>query len=161
MKSVIGIYENHEKAIDAIKKLQAAGYPVHQIGILAQGEIIAGEARLKAVSNIAIKEISVSVAMGSVLGVLTGVGLFAIPGLGFLFGAGALFGGMAGFEAGILGGGIAAALTSMGFELAGTKYEQHLNEGKFMVIVQGSPKEVAHAKHLLETHGGHIELNDH
>ena len=44
------------------------------------------------------------VMIGSILGVLTGVGLFAIPGMGFLYGAGILYGGFVGFETGIVGG---------------------------------------------------------
>jgi hypothetical protein len=119
MKSVVGLYETHEKAVDAIKKLQQAGYPVHQVSILAQGEIVAGDARIKSVSAVVVKEIGIGAALGAVLGVLTGVGIFALPGVGFLFGAGALFGGFAGFEAGLLGGGIAGILTSIGIELSG------------------------------------------
>ena len=162
MRAIVGVYESHEKAVNAIRKLQNSGYPVHQIGILGQGEIVAGEVRVKTASSLAVKEISIGAFVGSILGVLTGVGVFAIPGLGILFGAGALFGGFVGFEAGILGGGVAAVLTSMGLDLVGAeKYEQHLNEGRFMVIAQSNAKEIEFAKDILETHGEHFELNEH
>ncbi len=162
MKSVVGVYDSHDRAVSAIKQLQGGGYPVHQISILGQGEIIRGEARVKSVSNLAAKEIGVGAVVGSILGVLTGVGVFAIPGMGFLFGAGALFGAFTGFEAGLLGGGVMAVLTAIGIDLSGAaRYEQHLNEGKFMVIIQGNLKEIDFGKKILESHGDHVELNDH
>ena len=162
MKSVVGVYDSHDRAVSAIKQLQGGGYPVHQISILGQGEIIRGEARVNSVSNLAAKEIGVGAVVGSILGVLTGVGVFAIPGMGFLFGAGALFGAFTGFEAGLLGGGVMAVLTAIGIDLSGAaRYEQHLNEGKFMVIIQGNLKEIDFGKKILESHGDHVELNDH
>jgi len=162
MRSAVGIYDTHEKAVAAIKQLQAAGYPVNQLTIMGQGQIVEGEARIKSVSTIAVKEISIGATIGSILGVLVGVGVIAIPGLGFIVGAGALFGGFAGFEAGMLGGGIAAILTSIGIDLSGAaRYQQHLKEGKFMVIIQGSQPEIDFAKQILHTTGEHLELNEH
>ena len=162
MRTVVGVYDSHEKAVGAIKQLRDGGYPVHQINIIGQGEIVEGEARVKSVSSIAAKEIGVGAVVGSILGVLTGVGVFAIPGLGFLFGAGAIFGGFAGFEAGILSGGILAILTSIGIDLTGVaRYGQHLDEGKFLVVLQGNQKEIDFGRKILETNGEHLELNDH
>jgi len=162
MKTIVGIYETHEIAIGAIQQLKAGGYPVHQISILGQGELKDGEARVKSVSSIVVKELGIGAALGSILGVLTGVGIFAIPGMEFLFGAGALFGIFTGFEAGLLAGGLAGILTSIGIDLAGAaRYEKHLGDGKFMVIVQGDTKEIEFAKQILESHGYHVELNKH
>ncbi len=162
MKSVIGIYDTYEKAVNAIKQLKSAGFPVKQITIIGQGQIVDGEAHAKPFSSIAVKEISIGAAIGSILGVLTGVSVFAIPGLGFLYGAGVLFGGFAGFEAGMLGGGIAAVLTYIGIEIIGdNRYDQHLNQGNFMLIIHGNQEEIENAKRLLEEFGEHIERNDH
>jgi hypothetical protein len=160
MKSIVGIYDSHEKAIAAIKELQKANYPKENISIIAQGKLVDGKA--SAISSFAMKEINISVVIGSILGVLTGVGLFAIPGLGFLYGAGILYGGFAGFEAGIVSGGIIAVLTSIGFEMSDAdNYSHHLSNGKFMLIVQGDESEIAKAKEILHTTNNHIELNEH
>ena len=160
MKSIIGIYDTHEMAVSAIKELQKADFSNKQLTIIGQGELIDGQARLK--SSLVVSEISIGVAAGSILGVLNGFGIFAIPGLGFLVGWGGLIGGVAGFYAGMLGGGIVAVLTSIGVEIAGaTKYEEHLKAGKFMVIIQGNQEEIDLAKSILETYEGHIELNEH
>jgi len=68
MRSAVGIYDTHEKAVAAIKQLQAAGYPVNQLTIMGQGQIVEGEARIKSVSTIAVKEISIGATIGSILG---------------------------------------------------------------------------------------------
>ena len=62
----------------------------------------------------------------------------------------------------MLSGGIVAVLTSIGIEMAGaTKYEEHLKAGKFMIIIQGSQREIDFAKSILEAYEGHIELKEH
>ena len=93
-------------------------------------------------------------------GQLTGVGVFAIPGFGFLFGAGAVVGAFAGVDAGIIAGGLTAIFTRMGINEANAiKYENHLNEGKFLVFVDGDDKEIEQAKQVLHTQGLALELS--
>jgi hypothetical protein len=160
MKSVIGIYHTHEMAVGAVKELQKADFPFKQLTIMGQAELLADQAHHK--SSLVEKEITIGGVVGSILGVLNGVGIFAVPGLGFLVGWGALVGGFVGFDAGLLGGGIVAVLTSIGIEIASaTKYEEHLKSGKFMVIIQGSQREIDLAKNILQAYEGHIELNEH
>ena len=160
MKSVIGIYDTHEIAVGAIKELQKADFPFDQLTIMGQSELVDSRAQLK--SSLVEKEITIGGVVGSILGALNGVGIFLVPGLGFLVGWGVLIGGFVGFEAGILGGGIVAVLTSIGIEITGaTKYEEHLKAGKFMIIIQGSQREVDFAKSILEAYEGHIELKEH
>lgn len=107
-------------------------------------------------------EVGIGALAGSVLGVLTGVGIFAIPGVGFLYGAGALVGAIAGFDFGIIGGGIASALTVAGISSDDTKqYEEVLKAGKFLVIAQGNEEEVTRAKNVLETHGNLVSITQH
>jgi hypothetical protein len=97
-------------------------------------------------------EVGVGLAVGSILGVLTGVGVFAIPGFGFLYGAGALIGAIAGFDVGLVGGGVVAIFTAIGVdETNSVKYEQLLQEDKFLVLVKGPEDEVKQAKDILHT----------
>lgn len=93
---------------------------------------------------------------------LTGIGLLAIPGLGFLYGAGALAGAIAGFDIGLIGGGIISALTIPGVKHDVAKeYETQLKEGKFLVIAHGSEEEVNRAKEIMHRHGTHTTLETH
>ena len=100
--------------------------------------------------------------LGTTLGILTGIGMFAIPGVGFLYGAGALVGAIAGFDFGLIGGGIASALISVGVkDDMAKKYHDDLVAGKYLVIAHGSEEHVAQAKDLLTGHGTHSEIASH
>lgn len=164
MKAVISVYDTHEGAVTAVKELQNAGYSSKHLSIIGK---TTGEAKVPGIKNsetmaIAGAEVGIGALAGSVLGVLTGVGIFAIPGVGFLYGAGALVGAIAGFDFGIIGGGIASALTVAGISSDDTKqYEEVLKAGKFLVIAQGNEEEVTRAKNVLETHGNLVSITQH
>ena len=156
MKAIVGIYDSQEDAVEAVRELKNSGIPVRHISLigkaaltekqhLSKGELIEGS------------EVGVGLAVGSILGVLTGVGVFAIPGFGFLYGAGALIGAIAGFDVGLVGGGVVAIFTAIGVdETNSVKYEQLLQEDKFLVLVKGPEDEVKQAKYILHTLDQHI-----
>jgi uncharacterized membrane protein len=163
MRTVVGIYEDHHHAVEAVRELKSAGYNTKQISLIGKVKDTAGledvaeddSKRMK----IAGTELGVTAIAGSTIGLLTGIGIFAIPGLGFLFGAGALVGAIAGFDFGLIGGGIISALTLPGVKGDTAKeYEKEVSEGKLLLIVQGTEEEVKHANELLHSHGKHEEL---
>ena len=100
MNATIGIYDNHELAVEAVQKLKDANYPVGQLSImgLTETETIDEEMHIMPKSPIKPAGLGVGTVAGTAIGILTGVGIFAIPGLGFLYGAGALVGAIAGFD---------------------------------------------------------------
>lgn len=164
MKSTISVYDTHDKAIEAVQELHKAGFSTKHVTLLGQAEIKDEHMQIKTVNpgKVAVTEVGIGAVVGPVIGALAGAGIFAIPGLGFLFGAGALVGAIAGFDFGIIGGGLVSALTMLGLKSdAASLYEQHLKEGKFVVIVHGTMDEITKAKDILEAHGGHIELDIH
>src|SRR5262249_33689784 len=111
------------------------------------------------------KEVTIGAAVGSIVGALTGVGLFAIPGLGFLYGAGAILGAIAGLDFGLLGGGIAGVIGALAIpgikDDHHQKYDSHLQKGHYLLIVQGSETEAKQANDLLYSLGHHTEINVH
>ena len=160
MKTVIGVYESHDKAIAAASELKNSGYPTTKISIIGKADLVDNHIRVKNSSTPAMAEASIGVVAGTVLGILTGVGIFAIPGLGFLFGAGAMVGAFAGLDFGIIAGGVTAILTTVGIdEVTAVKYEKHLNEGKFLIFAEGNDKQVEQAKKILHTQGLALELS--
>lgn len=163
MNAAIGIYDNHELAVEAVEELKEAGYPVEQLSIMGLTETEDVDKKMH-ITPEAIKPsaLGAGTAIGTALGVLTGVGLFAIPGLGILCGAGALVGAFAGFDLGLIGGGIATALATVGVknEVA-KKYHDALAAGKFLVVAHGHQADVDNAKKLLHEHGTHNELDVH
>lgn len=161
MKTVVGVYSTHDEAVAAVKALKEEGYIDNQISMIGKVKNT-GEDNEAHLMNTAAAEIGVTTVAASTLGVLTGLGIFAIPGLGFLYGAGALVGAIAGFDIGLIGGGIISALTLPGMKNDIAKdYDKELQEGKILVIVQGSPEEVAEAKSHLGKLSTHSTLEVH
>jgi hypothetical protein len=164
MNAVIGIYDNHELAVEAVIELKDQGYPAEHLSImgLTETEVVDKENHVLPENTIKKGGLEGGVAIGTALGVLTGVGLFAIPGLGILCGAGALVGAFAGFDAGLIGGGIVSALTSIGVNKdVAKKYHDALAAGKFLVVVHGHKSDVDKAQSMLHEHGTHTELDAH
>lgn len=159
MKSTVGIYDLHKTALDAVEVLKIKGFPVNQLSLIGQAKIVNDNIRIKSKEPLKNAGVSIGVVLGTTLGVLSGAGLFAIPGLGFIFGAGAVVGALAGFDIGLIGGGIVSILTAIGIKKDKViKYSEHLNEGKFIVIAQGNEAEVKKAKSILCKCGKHLEL---
>ncbi len=158
MKASIGVYESHDDALNAILELKKNGFPVKQVSILGQAEIIDNHLHVHSKMPVKMLGVGIGAVLGPILGVLTGVGIVAIPGLGVVFGAGALVGALAGFDVGIIGGTIVSVMAMLGFkDDEALKYEKHLKEGKFLVIAQGKEDEVEHAREILHHEGSHIE----
>ena len=156
MKTVISVYDTHHDAVEAVRELQSAGYDPKRLSIVGKTTDMEEVPEVKTSKSMAVAgaEVGIGAVAGSVLGVLTGIGIFAIPGLGFLYGAGALVGAIAGFDFGIIGGGLASALTVAGISAADTEqYEESLKNGKVLLVVQGSNDDLAKAKSILHTHG--------
>lgn len=163
MTTTIGVYETHAQALEALHELKIQNFPVSKVSILGQADVknAHSQADDAEISKQAGKGVGIGILTGSTLGILTGAGVFAIPGLGFLFGAGALVGALAGLDFGLIGGAIAGALSIGLHKEHHEKYDQYLKEGKFLLIVHGSVEEAEQAKNILHQHGKHIELQTH
>jgi uncharacterized membrane protein len=164
MKSTIGVYENHDKAVQAVVELKDAGFPVKQLSIIgkAETEVVDEKMHIMPKDPIKVGGLGTGTAVGATLGILTGVGLFAIPGLGFLYGAGALVGAIAGFDFGLIGGGIASVLTTVGVKDENVKkYHEDLEAGKYIVVAHGNEAEVNKSKEVLHAHDTHDDLHTH
>lgn len=159
MKAVIGVYNSHTEAVKAVQELQNNGYKPQQISILGKAKDINHHIHVNSSHLPEEIEVSLGVVAGSILGILTGIGIFAVPGLGFLYGAGALVGAFAGLDFGIIGGGLVAILTQVGVDSAkATQYENLLKQGKFILVVQSSEEEIDRAHQVLHAHGTPSEL---
>lgn len=164
MNATIGIYDDHELAVEAVRKLKDGQFPVSQLSIIgkAETEEIDEEMHIMPKNPIHPTGLGVGTVVGTALGVLTGVGIFAIPGLGALYGAGALVGAIAGFDFGIIGGGIATVLATVGVKDENAKkYHDALEDGKFVVVAHGTQEEVDKALAIMDDHGKHDDIELH
>ncbi|RYM36089.1 hypothetical protein ERX46_03585 [Brumimicrobium glaciale] len=161
MKTHVAIYDSHEKAINATKVLNSKNFPMEHVSILGKAEITDDHIHIKQLDTTKNAPALIGSGAGVVIGLLTGIGIFTIPGFGFLYGAGALVGAFGGFEVGLVTGGIATLLATIGIKKDSVvKLHEHLNEGKFLVVVKGPLKEVEKAEHILHTEGTHLEMLD-
>ncbi|WP_268846991.1 hypothetical protein [Flavobacterium aestivum] len=159
MESQIAIYDTHEKAVNAIKVLSEYGFPMDDVSLLGKAVIIEDHIHIKSLDNIKEAPAVVGMGAGTLIGLLSGIGVFTVPGFGFLYGAGALVGSIAGLDLGIVAGGFISLLTFIGIkEDKVVKCHEHLEEGKFIVIVNGPNEEIIKAKHILHTEGNHLEF---
>ena len=164
MKATIGVYKDHDTALEAVADLKEAGFPVKHISIigLAETEVVDNDLHVSPKNPLKMGGVAAGTALGTTVGILTGAGLFAIPGLGFVFGAGAVIGAIAGFDFGLIGGGIASLFMTLGVhEEAAKKYHKELEEGKYIVLAQGSPENVQHAMDILTKNNTHTILEAH
>ncbi len=164
MNATIGIYDTHDMAVAAVQKLHDKGFPATDVTImgLTETEDVDDKMRVSPHSPLKVAGLEAGTVLGATVGVLTGVGVFAIPGLGFLYGAGALVGAIAGFDFGLIGGGIASALATVGVKNDNAKkYHDALAAGKFLVVIHGNQKHVDEARNILDSNGTHHDLETH
>ena len=158
-QTTVGVYNTHNAAIDAIIALEKGGVPLKNISFISTAAIVADNLQTYSADNIKNAPVAIGAVLGSILGVLTGVSIIALPGLGFLFGAGAIVGAIAGFDIGLVSGGIGTLLMTIGISKEKiVTYHKHLKEGKYLVVLQGNKETVDKAKKIAHKVGNYIEL---
>lgn len=159
MKSKIAIYNTHDEAVEAVKVLNDQDFPMNNVSLLGTAEVIEDHIHVRSMDTIKKAPAIIGMGAGTLIGLLSGIGIFTIPGFGFLYGAGALVGAIAGFDLGIVTGGFISFLSYIGIkEDSVVKCQEHLKEGKFMIVVTGSLDEIEEAEHILHTDGTHLEF---
>jgi hypothetical protein len=162
MKSTVGVYDTHDKALAAVLELKKAGFTESHISIVGQAEVVDNHLHVKSKEGEKAAPLAVGLVLGPIIGILSGIGLIAIPGLGIIFGAGAIAGAMAGLDVGLIGGGLVSVLTMFGIKNDNVvKYNEHLAQGHFLIVIQGTDEEVTNAHRILLAYKGHIDLDIH
>ncbi|MEZ2131496.1 MULTISPECIES: general stress protein [unclassified Sinorhizobium] len=139
MRTVTGLYDDYEDARLAVDELEAAGVPSNDISIVSNN--VSGD-RSNAAEG-AGTGAGVGAVVGGAGGLLTGLGLMAIPGVGPVVAAGWLAataaGAAAGAVAGGAAGGIIGALTSSGVpEEDANLYAEGVRRGGTLVTARVS-----------------------
>lgn len=160
MKAKIAIYDTHNKAVNALKVLAENNFPMNKVSLLGKSDVVGDHIHLKSLNPIKNTPAFIGMGAGSIVGLLTGIGVFTVPGFGFLYGAGALMGVIGGFDLGLVAGGIGTILLKAGIKKENVvEFEEHLNTGKFMVVINGDEKAVLEAEKILHTEGTHLLIN--
>lgn len=159
MISRIAVFESHEKAIEAITKLKDAGFPIDKISLIGEAQIINDHMYLKSLGPLKNMPIAVGLVTGAVTGLLSGIGIFMIPGFGFLYGAGAIVGALGGLDMGLVVGGLATILVQLGVKKEDViKYEEHIKAGRFLLEVKGTKKDIDRVGNILHVKNKQVQL---
>lgn len=150
MKTSVGVFHKRNEALEAVKVLKKHNFPLQKISILGSPIV---EEDLVEKDEVEMKHnvpVIAGAIIGPIIGMLSGVGYFAIPGFGSLMGAGIAIGFMAGLGIGIAAGGIITLIMTLRFSSNyALAYVKRIKEGRYLLIVKGSEQEIDHAKQIL------------
>lgn len=159
MNTTVGVYDTHEKAIQAVEQLKCAGFPVEQVSLIGTAVVVDDLIHVRHNTWIKNAPAIIGAIAGPVLGILIGLKIVGIPGLGFLYGAGVFTGALVGFSLGLVGGGCITLLATLAIKSRTIlKYHERIVEKGFQVVAHGNIEEINKAKEILESQKKPIEF---
>jgi hypothetical protein len=164
-QTITALFDRYEDASAAVTKLEAAGVPHSDISIVSnnEGDRHAGligrgnddhrDTKDNAETG-AGTGATVGTVAGGAVGLLTGLGLLAIPGVGPVVAAGWLVTTLAGAGIGAATGGLIGGLTGAGVSEADAHtYSEGVRRGGTLVTVRTDEMRAPTAMNILEEHG--------
>jgi hypothetical protein len=162
-RTVFAVFDERDRAEDAINELREAGFGRDDISLIARSEREARE--LAGSTGAETKAAGAGVVLGGIaggaVGWLVGIGALAIPGLGPVVALGALGTTLAGAAAGAAAGGLIGALVGLGVpEEQARTYEAAIKKGAILVSVSAdNDSEIRRAREILQRNGA-SEIRD-
>lgn len=150
MQTITHVYDTYQLAADSVRELEAAGIPSDRISIVTSDE----EAQLSGVVLDTETEAAPAAGFGAVIGgavgLLTGLGVMAIPGVGPVVAAGWLATTALGAVAGGATGGIVGSLIDAGVpEDHAHLYSETVRRGGSLVSVRADDSDVDKVRDIL------------
>lgn len=156
MKTIIGLFDDHDQAVAAIRDLRERNIPPHDISLVSNhaGGWYADDSKSEAGAEAGA---GVGAIVGAIGGLLAGLGIVTIPGVGPVLSAGWLISTLAGSATGAILGGAAGslvgALTEHGIEDHDAEvYAESLRRGGTLVFVRAEESFVPAAEAILIKH---------
>lgn len=163
-KRAAGLFHTRDQAEVAVRALKNAGYSMSQVSVIAkdadkidnQETVNTEEIGNKADEGAGAGAVT-GAALGGITGLLVGLGTIAIPGIGPILLAGeigtAIATTLAGAGIGAIGGGLVGALIGLGIPEEKAKvYSNHVEGGSFLVLVDGTMREISQAEDIMQKH---------
>jgi hypothetical protein len=162
----VGVFTHPRDAEQALHELRDSGFPMDRVSVVVRdadrNADMAGASVGENVGNKADEGATVGLlsggALGGLAGLLVGLGALAIPGIGPVMLAGAtattLATTLAGAGIGAVTGGLLGGLIGLGIpEERARVYNERVERGHYLVIVDGSDEEIATAEAILHHRG--------
>jgi hypothetical protein len=144
---VVGVYENLQQAQQAVHILDRGDFPTAQVSLVTKGI----QEQPEAVEDLglqddSVRDLAVAAGLGSIIGVMAGLVVTVVSGLGAIFLAGPIGGGMVGATAGAFLGG----MSGWGVHRERIRhYEKLVKDGKVLVIAHGDPIQLVDAQRMM------------
>lgn len=164
-RRAVGVFTHRRDAEQALHELRDSGFPMDRVSVVVRdadrNDRIAGAQVSEQVGN---KADGATVglvsggALGGLTGLLVGLGALAIPGIGPVMLAGAtattLATTLAGAGIGAVTGGLLGGLVGLGIPAERARvYNERVERGHYLVIVDGTDEEIARAEAILHRRG--------
>lgn len=170
----VGVFADYQTTENALRELQGIGYRMDDISIMGQDSEHLNQSGQT--GNTQVQDLKANDgnhaddgaktgvvsggAVGGLTGLLVGLGTLAIPGVGPIMLAGAaataIASTVAGGAIGAAAGGLVGALVGLGIPEDRAKvYNEHLSQGKYLVIVDGTENDIARAEPILKRQNIH------
>jgi len=167
MKTVIGLFDDMEQAKRAALDLEQAGIPHNDISIVANNEggrfaptSDSSAPQTTHTGNAIGHDAIVGAEIGGVAGLLLGITGFAIPGFGWIAGAGWLMATILGAGTGAVIGGLVGALTNVGVpEEDAAHYNEGVRRGGILLAVKAQDA-VAHNVAQILSDDGAVDIDE-
>jgi hypothetical protein len=162
----VGVFPNSLEAESALLEIKSSGFPMDNVSVVGRNadaeDRVAGIPVHNSIDNKAeegaVAGAVTGGAVGGVTGLLVGLGTLAIPGVGPVLFAGAaataLATTLAGTEIGAGGASLLGALIGLGIpDNDAQAYSDLLEQGYYLVVVDGTDTQVRHAGEILARKG--------
>ena len=149
VKSVIGVFNSHDKAEQAVNALRAQGFTTEEINIVSKNKRQQGRESEYVEDDITDGALTGGT-LGGIGGLLLGAGALAIPGVGPVLAAGPIAAALSGAVA----GGIAGGLIDWGIPAeVGKRYEEQVKQGGILAIIRSDAAKSDQAAQILRQNG--------
>ncbi|MBW4616038.1 MAG: histidine kinase [Desmonostoc vinosum HA7617-LM4] len=165
-RRAVGVFPHRRDAEQALHELRDSGFPMDRVSVIARdadrNDDIAGTQVREKVGDKADEGAKVGAisggALGGLTGLLVGLGTLAIPGIGPIMLAGAtattLATTLAGAGIGAAAGSLIGALIGLGIpEERARVYNERVERGQYLVIIEGTDTEISRAEAILHRRG--------
>lgn len=150
-KTATALYHRYDSAVEAVRRLEAAGIPHSDISIVSNDEENRGKHGDHPGTGTGA---SLGTVVGGGAGLLAGLGMLAIPGLGPVVAAGWLASTLVGAGVGAAAGGLVGSLTDAGIDRADADaYVEGVRRGGTLVTVRTDEAMIDRASQIMDIDG--------
>ncbi|OUC16415.1 MAG: signal transduction histidine kinase (STHK), LytS [Alkalinema sp. CACIAM 70d] len=170
LNRAVGVFPSAITTENALTELRNSGFTMDRVSVIAQNldrlddRPLVGDTRLEEIKETthvdegAKAGAATGGAVGGLMGLLVGLGTLAIPGVGPIMLAGAaataIATTLAGGAIGAATGGLVGGLIGLGIPEERAKlYNDYVNRGQYLVIVDGTDAEIRQAEEILKRRG--------